>query len=64
MQPCGAQAKADRTTSGHATTERSTVDSLIENMWKGHYQKDLLQSLKQNASIKYNILLFKYETDI
>lgn len=41
----------------HTTTRRSTElsYSLIENMWKAHYQKDLLQSLKQNALIKYII---------
>lgn len=39
--------------------EKHIVDSLIENMWKAHYQKGLLQSLKQNASIKYIIYCFQ-----
>lgn len=45
----------------HTTTWRSTElsYSLIENMWKAHYQKDLLQSLKQNASIKYIVYWFQ-----
>lgn len=49
----------------HRNREKRIVESLIENMWKAQYQKDLLQSLKQNALIKYIIdCFFKYETDI
>lgn len=43
----------------HHNPEKHRVDSLIENMWKARYQKDLLQSLKQNASIKYRIYCFQ-----
>lgn len=43
----------------HHNREKHIVDSLIENMWKAHYQKDVLQSLKQNASIKYIIYCFQ-----
>lgn len=43
----------------HHDQEKHIVDSLIENMWKACYQKDSLQSLKQNASIKYIIYCFQ-----
>lgn len=51
----GAQALQPNHIRSHHDQEKHIIDSLIENMWKAHYQKDLLQSLKQNASIKYII---------
>lgn len=55
QQSAGERHWDPKPTSSHHSREKRIVESLIENTWKAQYQKDLLQSLKQNASIKYII---------
>lgn len=59
LQSTGEKALRPNHIRSHNNQEKHIVDSLIENMWKAHYQKDLLQSLKQNASIKYILYCFQ-----